>query len=108
MPLPARWDEAIDIIIVGSGFAGWAAAAAGAAGGAVVIVEKMPQYGGNSAINMGDFAAWDDGLHRRAALGLATTAPSGTPPTCWPPASITVTLSSSRSWHVRRRQRLTG
>jgi hypothetical protein len=30
----------------------------------------MAQYGGNSAINLGDYAAWDDGRHRRAALGL--------------------------------------
>jgi len=69
--LPGRWDDAADVVVIGSGFAGFAAAAsAAAAGSSVIIIEKMAQYGGNSAINLGDYASWDDGRHRRAAQGL--------------------------------------
>lgn len=68
---PARWDEAADVVVLGAGFAGFAAAAAAAeAGSAVAIFEKMPRYGGNSALNLGDYAAWDDAGHRRAAAGF--------------------------------------
>ncbi|MBV8888964.1 MAG: flavocytochrome c [Alphaproteobacteria bacterium] len=68
---PEVWDQIADVIVVGAGFAGFAAAASAArAGAAVAIFEKMPQYGGNSVRNLGDYAAWDDGAHRRAAAGL--------------------------------------
>ncbi len=54
--LPKKWDETIDVVIVGSGFAGLAAAAeAGAQGSKVIILEKRPTYGGNSIINGGEF-----------------------------------------------------
>ncbi len=50
--LPQKWDEAADIIIVGSGFAGLAAAIeARQAGSSVIILEKMMGYGGNSTIS---------------------------------------------------------
>jgi urocanate reductase len=59
------------VLVIGAGFAGLAAAAAAAASGStVIILEKTAQYGGNSAINLGDYAAWDDERQRRAALGL--------------------------------------
>ena len=69
--MPQRWHAAADVLVIGSGFAGLAAAAAAAsAGSTVLVLEKMAQPGGNSARNLGDYAAWDDGRHRRAALGL--------------------------------------
>jgi urocanate reductase len=69
--LPRRWDDAADIVVIGSGFAGFAAAAAAAsAGSSVIVIEKMAQYGGNSATNLGDYASWDDAQHRRATRGL--------------------------------------
>ncbi len=69
--LPAKWDETWDVVVVGSGFAGQAAAAEAAGGGAkVVILEKMPTYGGNSIINGGVYAAWDSKFHYRQNLNL--------------------------------------
>jgi flavocytochrome c len=56
--IPQKWDEAVDVVIIGSGFAGLAAAIeAKAAGASVVILEKMPTPGGNSIINGGLMAA---------------------------------------------------
>jgi len=69
--LPAKWDETIDTVVIGSGFAGLAAAAEASKGGAkVVILEKMPVYGGNSVINGGEYNSWDDALHLREKLNL--------------------------------------
>ena len=69
--LPQKWDETWDVVIIGSGFAGLAAAAeAAGAGSKVVILEKMPIYGGNSIINGGGYGAWDDELHLRKKLNL--------------------------------------
>ena len=56
--IPKTWDETYDVVVIGSGFAGFAAAIeAKNAGAEVVIIEKMPLHGGNSIINGGDFAA---------------------------------------------------
>lgn len=53
-PMPAKWDETYDVVVIGSGFAGLAAAIeAKAAGSTVAVLEKMPTYGGNSIINGG-------------------------------------------------------
>ncbi|MTJ80110.1 MAG: flavocytochrome c [Telmatospirillum sp.] len=74
--LPGNWDETWDVIVVGSGFAGLAAAAESAAAGAkTILLEKMPSYGGNSIINGGVFAAWDDKWHYREKLNLGTDSP---------------------------------
>ena len=68
---PSHWDTTVDVIVIGSGFAGCAAAAAAAeAGASVAVLEKMPAIGGNSAINLGDYAAWDSSLHLRQKFKL--------------------------------------
>ena len=54
MAATPQWDETVDVIVVGSGFAGLMAAyMAKKAGCEVVILEKMPSAGGNSIINGG-------------------------------------------------------
>lgn len=41
--VPAKWDETVDIVVIGSGFAGLAAAIeAKKAGSNVIVLEKMP------------------------------------------------------------------
>ena len=69
--LPKKWDETLDVVVVGSGFAGLSAAAEASANGSkVVILEKRPTYGGNSIINGGEFNSWDDEFHLRQKLNL--------------------------------------
>ncbi len=56
--VPDKWDEEVDIVIIGSGFAGLSAAIEAVdAGARVKIYEKMDTYGGNSMINGGQVAA---------------------------------------------------
>ncbi len=67
--MPKKWDEEVDVLVIGSGFAGLAAAAEAAKAGAkTLILEKMPTYGGNSIINGGVYAAYDSELHLRQKL----------------------------------------
>lgn len=69
--LPTKWDESYDVVVIGSGFAGLAAAAEAAGkGSTVIILEKMPVYGGNSIINGGEYNAWTDKLHMRENFKL--------------------------------------
>lgn len=64
-----KWDEAADIIVIGSGFAGLAAAIeAKNAGSSVMVLEKMKGYGGNSTISDGVMAA--AGTAMQAARGI--------------------------------------
>jgi len=66
---PSRWDEEYDVVIAGSGFAGFAAAAEAAARGSkVLIVDKRPVFGGNSIISGGGYCAWTDKLNLRQTL----------------------------------------
>ncbi|MCR4706984.1 MAG: flavocytochrome c [Clostridiales bacterium] len=57
--VPQTWDESYDVVVVGAGFAGMAASYAAAESGAsVVLVEKLSNTGGNSAINGGQYACY--------------------------------------------------
>jgi len=53
-----KWDETVEVVTIGSGFAGLAAAIEAKNGGAsVIILEKMEAPGGNSIISDGGVAA---------------------------------------------------
>ena len=63
------WNESVDVVIVGSGFAGLSAAIeAEKAGVTVLILEKMGGYGGNSVISDGVMAAAGTEVQKRAGI----------------------------------------
>jgi len=67
--VPQEWGETCDVIVVGSGFAGLSAAIEARGRGAdVLVVEKMPVYGGNSIVNGGDFAAPGSRFQKEAGV----------------------------------------
>ena len=67
--VPAKWDEAVDVVIIGSGFAGLAAAyEAKKAGATVALLEKMRVAGGNSAINGGILAVPGSPLQKKLGI----------------------------------------
>lgn len=60
------WDESVDVIVIGSGFAGLAAAVeAHNAGATVLVLEKMKAVGGNSIISDGGIAAPKTDLQKK-------------------------------------------
>jgi flavocytochrome c len=68
-PVPDSWDETVDVVVVGSGFAGLAAAIEiHDAGATVKIVEKMDRPGGNSWINGGQVAVANSASQRAAGI----------------------------------------
>ncbi len=76
LELPEQWDETVDVIVIGSGFAGLSAAAEARTEGAeVIILEKMPYFGGNSVIAGGGYCCWDSRLKLREKLGLGADSP---------------------------------
>lgn len=69
MPMPESWDEEVDVVVIGTGFAGLAAAyEAKKAGASVALLEKMRTPGGNSIINGGVYSA--AGSPQQAAEGI--------------------------------------
>lgn len=64
-----RYHKIYDVIVVGSGFAGLAAALeAVQAGRSVLVIDKMPVFGGNSAINGGAVAVADSPPQRKEGI----------------------------------------
>ncbi len=63
------WDEAVDVVVIGSGFAGLAAAIeAHNTGASVMVLEKMKAVGGNSVISDGGIAAPETELQKRFSI----------------------------------------
>jgi succinate dehydrogenase/fumarate reductase flavoprotein subunit len=53
-PTPVEWDKEADVVVVGYGGAGAAAAITAAeAGASVIVLEKAPEAGGNTAVSSG-------------------------------------------------------
>ncbi len=68
-----KWDETIDVVVVGSGFAGLTAAIeANNSGASVVILEKMKAAGGNSIISDGGIAAPGTALQNKYGIHDST------------------------------------
>lgn len=66
---PVKFDRIVDVIVVGSGFAGLAASLeARLSGLEVLLLEKMPVIGGNSAINGGAFAVAGSPLQEKEEI----------------------------------------
>ncbi len=66
---PQKWDESVDVVVIGSGFAGLAAAyEAKKAGANVVVLEKMATAGGNSIINGGIMAVPGSELQKEKGI----------------------------------------
>lgn len=67
--LPTAWDEEVDVVVIGTGFAGLAAAyEAKKAGASVAVLEKMRTPGGNSIINGGVVSAAGSPLQEKAGI----------------------------------------
>ena len=68
--VPAKWDETVDFLIVGTGFAGLAAALEAHQIGIknVLVIDKMPTPGGNSIINGGAVAAAGTDMQKKAGI----------------------------------------
>ncbi|PWC10861.1 flavocytochrome c [Brenneria roseae subsp. americana] len=68
-PVPQKWDTTVDVLIIGTGFAGLAAAIeARNAQAEVLIIDKMPLLGGNSVLNGGDLAAAGSKMQKEAGI----------------------------------------
>lgn len=68
-PIEEAWDESVDVVVVGSGFAGLAAAIeARGAGASVALLEKMKSLGGNSIISDGGIAAVGGPIQEREGI----------------------------------------
>lgn len=68
-PAATKFDEIFDVIVVGSGFAGMSAAVQAAESGAkVLVIDKMPVFGGNSTINGGAMAVAGSPLQAKAGV----------------------------------------
>ncbi|KIO35572.1 flavocytochrome c [Shewanella sp. cp20] len=66
---PPRFDEIVDVLVIGSGFAGMSAALqAKEAGASVMVIDKMPVFGGNSTINGGAMAVAGSKLQAKEGI----------------------------------------
>ncbi len=73
VPVPKKWDQTADVVIVGSGYSGLAAAIVSRQlKMSVVVLEKMPVAGGNSVIAHGGANAVDPVRQNRQGIEDST------------------------------------
>lgn len=67
---PEKWDETVDFLVIGTGFAGLGAALEAHEIGIknVLVVDKMPTAGGNSIINGGALAAAGTDMQKKLGI----------------------------------------
>ena len=65
-----KWDEQWDIIVVGTGFAGIATALSAMQEGvkSVLLIDKMPYFGGNSNLSAGEYAVANTPFQRELGI----------------------------------------
>ena len=69
MESPVVWDDSVDVVVVGAGFAGLAAAIeAAGCGASVLVLEKMAAPGGNSIISDGGIAVPGNPIQERLGI----------------------------------------
>ncbi len=62
-PPEITWDRETDVVVVGTGVAGYSAACAAAENGAsVILLEKLPTIGGNSRMSGGNYGCFVTGV----------------------------------------------
>ena len=68
-PAPQKWDQTVDVVVVGTGFAGLAAAIeAKDAGADVLVIEKAQIIGGNSSIASGAYNCANPELQKKQGI----------------------------------------
>ncbi|MDL2307341.1 flavocytochrome c [Desulfovibrio sp. OttesenSCG-928-C06] len=68
-PAPQKWDQTVDVVVVGTGFAGLAAAIeASDAGASVLVIDKAAMIGGNSAIASGLYNCANPKLQKKLGI----------------------------------------
>ncbi len=71
---PERWDEVVDVVVVGTGGAAMSAALTAADGGAqVLVIEKDDVVGGTTGVSGG--VMWIPNNHRMPELGMTDSVP---------------------------------
>jgi succinate dehydrogenase/fumarate reductase flavoprotein subunit len=67
-PVPETWDKETDVVVVGSGGAGFAAALEAVDNGAdVIMLEKLPIIGGCSSVSGGNYGSYGTDVQAKAA-----------------------------------------
>jgi len=74
--LPAKWDQEVDLVAIGSGIGGLSAAITAHDNGLnAMVLERSPQVGGVTALSQGQ--VWIPGNHLAREMGIEDSPESG-------------------------------